>query len=139
MPKNRSMNKMITVIMVIFLLFFLGITGRFIYIQAAGEISDVSLDDWAKDVRETEMILPSERGKIFDENGKLLAYNRPTYRVYAVLNPEMSFNSSTPRHVEDAEETASKLAPILEMDQQEIETIRSEEHTSELQSRGHLV
>lgn len=120
------MNKMITVIMVIFLLVFLGITGRFLYIQAAGEISDVSLHEWAKDVRETEMILPSERGKIFDENGKLLAYNRPTYRVYAVLNPEMSFNSSTPRHVEDAEETASKLAPILEMDQQEIETIIKE-------------
>lgn len=72
------------------------------------------------------MVLPSERGKIFDENGKLLAYNRPTYRVYAVLNPEMSVNSSTPRHVVDSEETAKKLAPILDMEQAEINSIIQE-------------
>lgn len=105
---------------------FLIIAGRFIYIQASGEVDDVSLDEWAKAIREAEMKLKSERGKIFDENGKLLAYNRPTYRIYAVLNPEMSVHSPTPRHVIDAEDTAKQLAPILEMDEAEITKVITE-------------
>jgi len=126
MPKNRNMNKMITFIMGVILCLFLIIAGRFIYIQASGEVDDVSLDEWAKAIREAEMKLKSERGKIFDENGKLLAYNRPTYRIYAVLNPEMSVHSPTPRHVIDAEDTAKQLAPILEMDEAEITKVITE-------------
>ena len=126
MPKNRNMNKMITFIMGGILCLFLIIAGRFIYIQASGEVDDVSLDEWAKAIREAEMKLKSERGKIFDENGKLLAYNRPTYRIYAVLNPEMSVHSPTPRHVIDAEDTAKQLAPILEMDEAEITKVITE-------------
>jgi len=109
---------------------FLIIAGRFIYVQVSGEVDDVSLHEWAKTIREAEMKLQSERGKIFDENGKLLAYNRPTYRVYAVLNPEMSVHSSTPRHVIDAEETAKQLAPILEMDEAEIAKVITEGQAS---------
>jgi len=125
------MNKMISWIMLLFLLGFIGITIRFLYIQVSGEVDNVSLSDWAKGIRETEMILQSERGKIFDENGKLLAYNRPTYRAYAVLNPEISANSETPRHVVDIQETATKLAPLLEMEQAEIETILKEGQKTE--------
>src|SRR5699024_7818289 len=126
MPKNRNMNKMITFIMGVILCLFLIIAGRFIYIQASGEVDDVSLDEWAKAIREAEMKLKSERGKIFDENGKLLAYNRPTYRIYAVLNPEMSVHSPTPRHVIDAEDTTKQLAPILEMDETKITKVITE-------------
>lgn len=126
MPKNRSMNKMITFIMLFFLISFVGITFRFLYIQVSGEVNDVSLHEWAKDIRETEMILPSERGKIFDAQGKLLAYNRPTYRIYAILDEEASKNSTVPRHVEDFERTAKALAPILEMEEKEIISILEE-------------
>lgn len=126
MPKSRSMNMMVTFIMALFLFFFLGITGRFLYIQASGEVADVSLNDWASDIRETEMVLPAERGKIFDEGGKLLAYNRPTYRMYAILDPEISATSSTPLHVVDPKVTAEKIAPIIEMDPQEMESIMIE-------------
>lgn len=123
MPKNRSMNKMVSFIMLLFLFAFLAITSRFLYIQVSGEVENVSLKDWASEIRETEMVLQAERGKIFDENGKLLAYNRPTYRLYAVVNPEISTNSSSPLHVVDPKETATKLAPIINMEVKEIESI----------------
>jgi len=126
MPKNRSMNKMISFIMVIFLLGFVGITFRFLYIQVSGEVNNVSLQEWAKEIREVEMALPSERGKIFDAQGKLLAYNRPTYRIFAILDESASENSPTPRHVEDFDQTAKKLAPILEMEEGEIKEILEE-------------
>lgn len=131
MPKKRSMNKMVSFIMVLFLSIFLVITGRFIYIQASGEVDDVSLRDWASELRETEMVLPAERGKIYDENGNLLAYNRPTYRLYAIIDPEISTNSPTPLHVVDPKGTAEKLAPIIDMDPKEIESIIREGQKNE--------
>lgn len=126
MPKNRSMNKMIKTVMVLGLLPFIIITSRFLYIQAAGKVADVSLDDWAKDIRETEVILKSERGNIFDESGRLLAYNRPTYRLYAVLDPSISENSDVTYHVENVEKTAEKLSPLIDMEAAEIEKILKE-------------
>src|SRR5690625_3913956 len=123
MPKNRSMNKMVSFIMLLFLFGFLAIASRFLYIQVSGEVDNVSLEHWASEIRETEMILQAERGKIFDESGKLLAYNRPMYRVYAVLDPEISTNRSTPLHVVDVKETAKQLAPILNMEEIDIESI----------------
>lgn len=103
-----------------FLLFFLIISGRYIYIQVTGEANDVPLTEWADELRETSLVLPSERGKIYDHNGMILAYNRPTYRVYAILDPDYSLNKAKPMHVEDPEKTAEQLAPILEIEQQEI-------------------
>lgn len=106
--------------MVVFLLFFLIISGRFIYIQVTGEVNDVSLEAWAKEKRETSVVLPAERGKIYDRNGMTLAYNRPTYRIYAIVDPEYSKNQKEPLHVVDPEETAEKLAPLLGIDEKEI-------------------
>lgn len=106
--------------MVVFLIFFLIISGRFIYIQVTGEVNDVSLEAWAKEKRETSVVLPAERGKIYDRNGMTLAYNRPTYRIYAIVDPEYSKSQKEPLHVVDPEETAEKLAPLLGIDEKEI-------------------
>jgi len=105
------------------MLLFLVISGRFIYIQATGVVNDVSLTDWANDKRETSIPLRAERGNIYDQNGMILAYNRPAYRLYAILDSAHSKNQKEPKHVVDADETANKLAPILDMDVQEIKTI----------------
>src|SRR5699024_8879094 len=69
---------------------------------------------------ETSVVIPSERGKIYDRSGMTLAYNRPTYRLYAVVDPEYSSNSKEPLHVVDPEETAEKLASFLELEEKEI-------------------
>lgn len=105
------------------MLLFLIISGRFVYIQATGEVNEVSLTDWAKDKRETSIVLQAERGKIYDENGMTLAYNRPAYRLYAILDPEYSKNQKEPKHVVDPENTAELLAPFLDMNQKEIQKV----------------
>jgi len=83
---------MASLLMVLFAVLFVIISGRFIYIQATGEVSDVSLIDWANEKRETSLVLSAERGKIFDNNGMTLAYNRPAYRLFAIIDPEYSKN-----------------------------------------------
>lgn len=120
MGKNKKTNIMATVFILVFALLFLIISGRFIYIQTTGEASNVALLDWANSKRGTSIALHAERGKIFDNNGMNLAYNRPTYRVYAILDPSYSKNQPEPKHVTDVKATAKALAPFLDMKENEI-------------------
>lgn len=121
--KNKKTNFVASFLMIIFMCLFLIVSGRFIYIQATGEVSDVSLTDWAKDKRETTLILQAERGKIYDKNGMNLAYNRPAYRIYAVLDPEYSKNQKEPKHVVDPKKTAESLAPFLDMEEKDVQKV----------------
>jgi len=94
--------------------------GRFIYIQAVGVIDNVSLEEWAKEKRTSSYTLHAERGKIFDSNNMTLAYDRPTFRIYAILDEAYTGDSDELKHVKDPEKTASSLAPFLDMDEEEI-------------------
>lgn len=117
MKKNAQTHYVSGLLLLIFVGAFLIVTGRFVYIQVSGEVNNVLLSDWAKQKRKSGYPLDSERGKIFDKNGMKLAYDRPTYRIYAILDEEYSLNSKVPRHVEDLEKTAELLAPTLEVDE----------------------
>src|SRR5699024_8566295 len=91
------------------------ITGRFLYIQITGEANDVALLDWAEAKRSASMELEADRGKIYDHNGMILAYTRPTYNVNAVLDEEYTENQPEQMHVTETKKTAEKLAPLLDM------------------------
>ncbi|WP_010096788.1 penicillin-binding protein [Ornithinibacillus scapharcae] len=113
MKKNKTTHAMAGLLMVIFVVAFLIVTGRFLFIQASGVVEGVSLDEWAEGVRTTSYKLESERGKIYDKNGMTLAYDMPTFRMYAIVDKKFSENLEEPQHVVDPEETAEKLAPLL--------------------------
>lgn len=106
--------------MLFFLLLFLIVSGRFIYIQVTGKSNDVALNEYADSKRETSITLNAERGQIYDQEGMSLAYNRPTYRVYAVLDESYSKNQPEDKHVSDVDKTSKKLAEFLEMDEKQI-------------------
>ncbi|BAC13420.1 penicillin-binding protein 2B (cell-division septum) [Oceanobacillus iheyensis HTE831] len=121
MKKHRTTHFMSSIYMIIFVALFLIITGRFMYIQATGEVSGVQLNEWADKQRTASYTMNSERGKIYDKNGMVLAYDRPTYRMYAILDEAYSENAEEPLHVSNAEETAKKLAPLLGVEEEEIQ------------------
>jgi len=108
------------ILIILFVGAFLVLSGRFLYIQATGEVNEVSLQDWAEEKRTNSFTLNSERGIIYDKNGMTLAYDRPVYRLYAIVQEEYSTNLDNPHHVVDTKETAEKLAPIIEVDENEI-------------------
>lgn len=108
------------VLTIIFVGAFLLLAGRFLYIQASGEIDNVSLKEWAKQKRTSSYKLDAERGKIYDHNGVTLAYDRPTYRLYAILDEAYSENQKEPKHVTNPEKTAEMLAPLLDVDEKEV-------------------
>lgn len=105
----------------VFALLFIGVLGRFLYIQAKGEVANVSLKAWADEKREVSHPLYAERGKILDNTGVTLAYDRPVFNVYAIIDESYSPKGGVPRHVTDAAETAKKLAPLLNTDVKKIE------------------
>ncbi len=108
------------VFIILFVAIFLVLTGRFLYIQATGEINDISLEEWATEKRTASYTLDAERGKILDKNGMTLAYDRPTYRIYGIIDEAYSENLDEPMHIVDSLETAEALAPLLDMEENEI-------------------
>lgn len=120
MRKNRTTHFMAGILIIFFVAIFLILTGRFLYIQATGEINDVSLKEWAEKKRTSSYTLSAERGRIFDNNGMTLAYDRPTYRLYAIIDKAYSGESKEPKHVIDPQKAAEQLAPLLDLKASEI-------------------
>lgn len=128
MSKGKKVSKQMSVwFMVFFSSLFLLLAGRFLYIQCTGVVQGQSLQQWADEKRTNSYTLPAERGKIEDRNGMVLAYDIPTYNIYAIIDESYSEGLQEPKHVVDARKTADELAPLLNMDANEIYDMLSKE------------
>lgn len=114
MKKNKTTHFMAGILILVFVSIFLILTGRFMYIQATAEVNGVSLEDWADKKRTSSYSLDSDRGKILDSNGMVLAYDRPTFKIKAIVK------ESYTQHVENPKKTAETLAPLLDMKEKDI-------------------
>src|SRR5699024_3695039 len=123
MKKVKSTSVAIKIWIGIFSLIFLVLMGRYFYIQVTGEVQDVSLTEWAEEVRKMDAVLEAKRGSVLDANGNLLAFNRPVYRLYAILDEDFSKNSTEPLHIVDVDEASEKLATVIDLDQSEVKDI----------------
>ncbi|WP_243289973.1 penicillin-binding protein [Bacillus sp. FJAT-47783] len=120
MNKNKNMNRGAAILSLIFALLFFVLFSRFFYIQATGKVDGQVLAVKAEEKYKNQVTLEASRGKILDRNGEVLAQDTSTFTVVAVLDESLTTNSKQPRHVVDKEETARKLAPLLDMNEQEI-------------------
>ncbi|MFC0524039.1 penicillin-binding protein [Pontibacillus salicampi] len=120
MKKNRTTHRIAKLYMMLFTILFVVLFGRFFYIQATGQIEGVNLEKWAEKKRTSSYPIDAERGKIVDRNGMTLAYDRPTYNMYAIIDPAYSKDSEETLHVKNKEKTAEQLATIIDMDKQAI-------------------
>lgn len=123
MKKNKTTQTMASVLMFLFILIFLALSGRFLYIQATGEIQGINLQEWADNRRTNNYSIAANRGKIYDRNGMELAQDRATYGLYAIVDETYSTNPEKPKHVDDVAKTAEALAPILTMEVSEVSSI----------------
>ncbi|RLL45232.1 penicillin-binding protein [Oceanobacillus piezotolerans] len=121
MRKNKNTHFMAGVLIILFSVLFVILAGRFMYIQATGEVQGVSLEEFADQKRTAAYSLESERGKIYDNNGMTLAYDMPVYRIYAIVDEAYSEGLDEPKHVVDPNATAEALAPYLGLEANEIQ------------------
>ncbi|MRX70815.1 PASTA domain-containing protein [Bacillus lacus] len=137
MNKNKNMNRGAAILSLIFVLLFFTITARFMYIQTTGKAAGEVLAAKAAEKYERKRVIEGTRGSILDRNGEIIAQDTSSYRIFAVLDEELTQNPKRPQHVTDPAETAEKLAPLLDMEEREVfEILSRDKKQVEFGSKG---
>ncbi len=98
--------------------------ARIIYLCTVDyKIGDSTITAFIKNRNTEEEIILPKRGSIRDDNGNVLAEDVASYTVIAYLDESRSEGSKTPLHVLDADATAEKLAPYLNMEVEVLKTL----------------
>ncbi|RSK26935.1 penicillin-binding protein [Bacillus sp. HMF5848] len=112
--KNKNINRGAALISLLFTLLFLLLFGRFLTIQASGEVDGNILADQALKFYTKERTVEANRGTIIDRNKSVIAEDTSSYTLVAILNKD------APSHVENPQKTAELLAPLLQMSVNEV-------------------
>lgn len=105
------------------LFLLLGLIGRICYLGLSNKIDGIDIKKMAQNRNTQKEVISANRGTIFDSAGEVLAQNVSSYTVIAYLDESRSEGQSTPQHVVDVEETATKLAPLLNMTEEELKEL----------------
>ena len=110
------------------LLLFCLMIGRIIQLGMSSEIDGVNLKELASNRTTRTETISAMRGSIYSVNGDVLAQNVASYKLIAYLDPKRTTNKKKPQHVVDKEETATKLAPIIGMEKDDVLKYLSKEN-----------
>lgn len=94
--------------------------GRVVQLGLSAEVDGVDLKKLASQRTTRTDIEEAKRGTIYSVNGDVLAQNVSSYTLIAYLDSSRTTNKKKPQHVVDKEDTATKLAPILGMEKEEV-------------------
>lgn len=109
-------------------LYFLMLTATFlvivnVFLVTIGKIhirSNTSLENYVQSVSNVEERIFASRGNIYDSNGSIVAQDVKTYDIICYLDPDRLSSSDEVAFVDNPSFAASALAPILDMDANEI-------------------
>lgn len=121
MKKRRKNNIKYSFVVIIFSLFLFGIMIlRLTQLALSEKIDGVNLKELASKRTTKTDILSAKRGTIYTSDNEVLAQNVSSYKLIAYLDSKRTTNENNPQHVVDKEKTAELLAPILNMEKDEI-------------------
>lgn len=107
--KQNVTNVRAVTIMILFILFFIILLGRVVYVQMSKEVNGHNLKVMAEERWTKTSVIEGKRGTIYDRNGSAVAKEIGSYTMYAVLD------KNQPNHVKKPKETAQALAPIIDV------------------------
>lgn len=117
--KRPSTNVRAAVFMGLFLLIFLIIFGRIVYIQTQKELKGYDLQKMAEEKWTISKAIKGRRGTIYDRDGQAVAQELTSYTMYAILD------KNQPSYVKDPKKTAKTLAPYIDMSEEKLEELLS--------------
>ena len=121
---RRILNKNKSVVAKVFTLIFFLLLFIFIlrlgYLCLSGKVDGINLKEFSNKRNTKEETLYALRGNIYDVNGNVLAQTINSYTLIAYLDPKRSEGYTKPQHVVNKEDTASKLATVLNMSEEKI-------------------
>lgn len=122
--KKRSVNQSARIMLGVFACVIILLVANVIYLGATGKhfISGNDISAYAKDRGGGQKVetLKAKRGSIYSSDGQVIASDVKKYKLYAILSSTRLTEKKEPAYVVDKEETAKKLAPIIEMDEKEL-------------------
>ena len=116
MKKKKTKWKVPNLVFFIFLIGILILYGQYVYLSLSKSIYGINMNKFAANRNTVTKEKIAERGKIFDVNGDTLALNVTSYTLIAYLDEKRVGTDGTPKYVVDKEDTAKKLASVLEAD-----------------------
>ena len=121
--KQRNINLGATILFIIFGLLFFALLFRFVYIQATGEVKGQPLAAKAAQQYSDFRTIEAKRGTIYDRNGEVIAEDRSSYSLIAILDKKMTTDPNEPNHVVNIEKTASELSKYIDIKESAIKKI----------------
>lgn len=103
---NMTLRKRLTLVFIVAGLFFFLLVGRLAWVQF---VQGEELHHKALEVRLRDVPVEAKRGSVFDRNGKELVTSISVDSIYA-----------TPGQIKDPRATAKKLAPVLDLDEEQL-------------------
>ena len=130
MKKEINTNKIMLSKKVFVFVFFLLLIfiGRICYLCLVDySVNDTTISAFIEKRNIKEEVIEPVRGSILDINGNVLAQEVASYTVIAYLDESRSENSKTLNHVKDIENTAKKLSPLINMDEEVVKELLSKD------------
>lgn len=117
---NKNKNATAKIFTLIFFLFIFVLILRLGYLCLTGKVDGINLKSFANKRNTKKETLYALRGNIYDVNGDVLAQTINSYTIIAYLDESRSKDSKVPLHVVNKEDTAEKLATVLDMSKEQI-------------------
>ena len=134
---NKNKNATAKIFTLIFFLFIFVLILRLGYLCLTGKIDGINLKSFANKRNTKKETLYALRGNIYDVNGDVLAQTINSYTIIAYLDESRSKDSKVPLHVVNKEDTAEKLATVLDMSKEQIlERLNKKAYQVEFGSKG---
>ncbi len=93
------------------------------YLSLSPDVYGKNISEFASTRNTVRKTIQASRGNIYDINANPLAINVSSYTLIAYLDESRSEGSAVLKHVKNIEETATKLAEVLDGDKEQIQTI----------------
>lgn len=134
---NKNKNATAKIFTLIFFLFIFVFILRLGYLCLTGKVDGINLKSFANKRNTKKETLYALRGNIYDVNGDVLAQTINSYTIIAYLDESRSKDSKVPLHVVNKEDTAEKLATVLDMSKEQIlERLNKKAYQVEFGSKG---
>lgn len=134
---NKNKNATAKIFTLIFFLFIFVLILRLGYLCLTGKVDGINLKSFANKRNTKKETLYALRGNIYDVNGDVLAQTINSYTIIAYLDESRSKDSKVPLHVVNKEDTAEKLAAVLDMSKEQIlERLNKKAYQVEFGSKG---
>ena len=134
---NKNKNATAKIFTLIFFLFIFVLILRLGYLCLTGKVDGINLKSFANKRNTKKETLYALRGNIYDVNGDVLAQTINSYTIIAYLAESRSKDSKVPLHVVNKEDTAEKLATVLDMSKEQIlERLNKKAYQVEFGSKG---